>query len=102
MGQPAFEAEQIWLRSFLDYEDDVCVEIPAQRSMASYGISLSDVLYVLRNGNIVSSERQVDGALIVITGRNCDEEEIEVCGRMVSEMMHVSVINVRKVLRILK
>lgn len=100
MAKPAYQAEQIWLRSFLEYQDEVCFEVRAERSMKSYGIDFMDVMFILRHGTIVWADRDACGARITVVGRNCDEEEIEVEGRMVSEMMHVSVVNVRKTLRL--
>ncbi|PZM07562.1 hypothetical protein [Rhizobium tubonense] len=102
MVKQAYKAEQVWLRAFLEYDDEVCFDLSAQRSMASFGVTITDVMYVLRSGSIMYAERDECGSMITVLGRNCDEEEIEVCARMVSEMMHVSIIKVRKALRFTK
>ena len=56
-------------------------------------------MHVLRTGAVTRSERDYCGAVISVFGRNCDEEEILVEARMVSEMMHVSVVNVKRILK---
>ena len=102
MSKAVFKAEQLWLRSFLEYQDEVCFEVKAQRSMVQHGVNISDVMHILRTGTVTRSERDECGSSITIVGRNCDEEEIAVEGHMVSEMMHVSVVNVRKNVRLVK
>lgn len=94
MAKAAYKAEQVWLRSYLEFTTEVCFEIGAQRTMRNYGINMSEVLHVLRTGTVIHAERGEVGAQIVVIGRNCDEEEIEVGACIVSEMMHVSVIYV--------
>jgi len=98
----AYEAEEIWLRSFLSNQDEICFEIEAQRTMVFYRVNMSEVLFVLQNGSVIYSERTELGSMIKVIGINCDEEEIEVSAHMVSEMMHVSVIKVRKLKRLEK
>jgi hypothetical protein len=99
MAKPAYKTEQVWLRAFLEDQDEICFEMEAQRSMARHGVNISDVMHVLRTGAVTRSERDYCGAVISVLGRNCDEEEILVEARMVSEMMHVSVVNVKRILK---
>lgn len=96
MAKPAYKAEQTWLRAYLEYSTEVCFELKAQRTMKAYGINMSEVLHVLRTGVVIFADRGEVGAQITVTGRNCDEEEIEVRACIVSEMMHVSVVHAVK------
>lgn len=102
MAKAAYKAEQVWLRAFLEYQDEVFFEIQAQRSMARLGIDIADVMRVLRNGRIVRSERDECGAKIIVAGMTCDDEDLLVEGHIVSELMTVSVINVIRNLRLEK
>lgn len=96
MKSSEFAAEEIWLQSFVSYQGDICFEIDAQLSMARHNVTIPEIYHVLRNGSVIYSERENVGSKIIVTGSNCDEEEIYVHAEMVSEMMHVSVIRVSK------
>lgn len=96
MAQPAFKAEQVWLRALLEHIPEVLIDTKAQRTMASFGIDLSEVIHVLRTGDIVYSEREERGAQIVVVGDNCDDEQLEIHGLIASETMEVVVNLVRK------
>lgn len=91
-----YEAEQIWLQAYFEYCEQIELSIEAQLSMQENAVTLPEVLHVLRTGIIVWAERNHDGCIYAVKGRNCDEEEITVLGGFNSEMQLVSAFLVEK------
>lgn len=96
MERENYAAERDWLSEFLDYDEDIEISTDAERTMIETRVTLCEVLEVLRFGTILWGDRDYEGCLITVRGRNCDGEELTVFGRFNSEMMRVSVDKVTK------
>lgn len=96
MGQNNHVAEEIWLESYFEYCDHIEISIEAELTMLQIGVTLPEILHVFRTPEVTWSERNRDGCIITVKGRNCDDEEITVFGGFNSETQLVSVFNVEK------
>lgn len=93
MGQQL--AEQIWLRAYVSEPcEEIVLSVDAQEDMRTQGISLCELMEVLRHGSVTFSEKLEVGANITVEGRNCDHERLQVdcwieCGMIIVEILRV-------------
>ena len=91
-----YKQEQLWLNSYFEDIDVIDFGLEAEIQMRKAGVCLPELLDVLANGFVEWAERDRDGCLFIITGRNCDDEEITISGGFNAGIEVVSVIDVEK------
>jgi hypothetical protein len=89
MANERYAAEQLWLQEYVGFTRAVETTTQAERQMALAGIGLPEVFDVMENGEIVWADREFEWCRFILVGRNCDDEEIEVCGRFSSSEFFV-------------
>lgn len=80
MGQQEFAAERDWLAAYCEHFGSISLVGDADPQKCKHNVGLPEILSVLRNPTFVSSDRNYDGCIFTISGRNCDGEEILLSG----------------------
>ncbi|WP_299613542.1 hypothetical protein [uncultured Tateyamaria sp.] len=96
MARENYKAEQLWLNGYFEHVDIFDLGMEAEFQMRQSGVTLPEVLDVLANGDVEWADRHHEGCAFVISGRNCDDEEIKICGGFNSGIEMVSVMRIEK------
>lgn len=96
MARENYKAEQLWLNSYFENIEILDLGLEAEFQMCQSGVTLSEVLEVLANGQVEWADRNRAGCAFVISGRNCDDEIIKVYGGFNAGIEMVSVISIEK------
>jgi hypothetical protein len=91
-----YRAAQEWLISFVEYSTAIEIDTAAESDMRKFEVGLSDILFVIKDGQICWADREHDGCRFIVIGRNCDDEEITVQGRFESATEFVVINRVSK------
>lgn len=91
-----YSAIEIWLQSHFEDIDTLDLDLSFQIEMRNSRLTLPEVLFVLRTGQVAFSDRQYDGCIFTVVGRNCDEEEISITGGFSSDTQVVSLKSIQK------
>ncbi|WP_299283947.1 hypothetical protein [uncultured Tateyamaria sp.] len=97
MARENYKAEQLWLNSFFQEIKTLDLSLEAEFEMRRAGVSLAELLDVFASGEVEWADRDYDGCSFVISGRNCDDEEIKIYGGFCSEIEMVSVMQIERV-----
>lgn len=96
MERENYKAEQLWLHAYFDNIQVLDLDLDAEIQMTNSGVTLPEVLDVLKSGTVTWAERDYDGCCFEITGRNCDDDKITILGMFRSEIEMVTVVNIYK------
>lgn len=96
MAMINYKAEQLWISEWVQFANDLELPLQVQKVMEERQITLDDAFDVLENGTVIWAERGRENCEFMMTGRNCDEEEIQVYGRFSSTNLRLEVLGIEK------
>lgn len=96
MAEAAFKIETEWLSVYLEHYGDVFFSEDAQEYMRRNGVSIPEVLDILKKNPVVESEKQEVGALWTVIGATCNGENICVIVEVETNLIRVNVVEVER------
>jgi hypothetical protein len=93
-----FSTETIFLRNFArTYVREIAFSPQAERELGALpGIGLADVLYVLRKGRVIMSEKEeADGAHWSVSGKTCEEKNLLLSLQVWCDRYRICVLRIR-------
>ena len=91
----SFRAEATWLEAFFEHRPgEIFFFKSAEEAMRRHNVSRLDVLQIMREGAVVESEKEADGARWCLQGDDCDGRTLWVTLRVDVNAIRVEVVDV--------